>query len=181
MEIVYHIVNTDSVLLLNGGFVQSAPVVRYDSDEPLYITVLPLSAVYIPYTVSLLGGTPRANAPLVLSASLGDGHYYAELLPRHAYVYSPVQTQQKAPANLPERLLSFVQNQNFDAARALLTPSLSDSLSNDALADFFENVCAIRENKFTEKGGWLLLKQNAAADLCNITFLNQQIDNIKTE
>ena len=180
MEIVYHFVCENSVLLLNGSFVERATAVRYNAEDPLYVTVLPLSAAFLPYTVQLMGGKARSNETLALCCDLGGGHAYVELKPRYAYVYSPSERlSPMAPASTPARLLSLVREGNAEAARTLLSPTLSETLTDAALADFFEGVVAIRENTFTPQKGWLMLKEDGTADFCTITLSNGQIENIQ--
>lgn len=174
-----HIVSENSVLLLNGSFVQSANAVRYNAEDPLYITVLPLSAVFLPYTTELLGGKARSNESLTLCYDMGNNHHYIELKPRYAYVYSP--SEKSVPplsASSPARLLAFVREGNFSAARSLMTPSLGESITDAALADFFDGVVALRENIFTPQKGWLMLKNDGSASLCSISLSNGLIENI---
>lgn len=180
MEIVYHFVCDNSVLLLNGSFVERASAVRYEKDDPLYVTVLPLSAAFLPYTVMLMGGKARSNENLALCCDLGGGHVFVELKPRYAYVYCPDERLIPAlPASTPARLLSLVREKNFEAARALLSPALSETLTDAALSDFFEGVVAIRENTFTHEKGWLMLKEDGTAEHCTIILANGQIENIQ--
>lgn len=179
METVLHFVSTGCVLLLNGSFVQSASTVRYESTEPLYVTVLPLEAMFLPYTVEILGGKATTNQNLVLCCDMGEGHYYIELKPRYAYVYSPSgNTNLHVSAGVFSQLLEFVQKNNFAAARALMTESLSESVSDEGLSDFFDGVIAVRENVFTSERGYLLLKSDGTAQRCNVTYRNGRIENI---
>lgn len=179
MESVYHFVSPNSVLLLNGSFVQTAAAVRYEKSEPLFVTVLPLDAALLPYTVEIIAGKAVHNAALATCCDLGNEHYYIELRPRCAYVYSPANIPPVASAaSVPAQLLAFVQSGNFAAARSMLSPALGESITDDALADFFEGVTAVRENTFTPQKGWLLLKDNGTASVCRIDFVNGLIENI---
>lgn len=179
MESVLHFVVSGSVLLLNGSFVQSAAAVRYDSREPLFVTVLPLEAQYLPYTVEFVGGNAVTNTSLAVCRDMGEGHKYIELLPRSAYVYSASESR-RAPASqsLPSQLLEFLRAGNIAAARSLLTPSLGESVSDEGLVAFFEGVEAIRENVFTAGGGYLLIKSDGTAPRCDITVKHGLIENI---
>lgn len=180
MEIIYHFVYTDSVLLLNGSFVQSASSVRYSSTEPLFVTVLPLNAQYIQYTVQLIGGKAVSNASLTYCCDMGNGHCYVELLPRSAYVYSPEHRTAPPPADAPNMLLNLIKNGNTTAARALLTPELGESISDEGLTDFFKGVITVRPNSFTPEKGYLLIKEDSSAPIANITYRNGLIDDIST-
>lgn len=179
MESVYHFVCENSVLLLNGSFVQSATAVRYPKEEPLFVTVLPLNAMYLPYTVEILGGKAVHNASLALCCAMDNEHYYIELKPRSAYVFSPAALPPlRSSPSAPAQLLSFVKDSNFVAARALLSPRLGETVSDEALADFFDGVVAVRENAFTPQKGWLLVKEDGTAPVCEIEFSHGLIENI---
>ena len=174
-----HFVTENSVLLLNGSFVQSAAAVRYESGEPLFVTVLPLEAMYIAYTVAILDGKAVTNAQLAVCCDMGGGHKYIELRPRSAYVYAPSYKVHAAPVpSVPAQLLSYVREANFSAARTLLSPELSESISDEALADFFAGVTAVRENVFTPQKGWLFLKEDGTASVCAIDMRGGIIENI---
>lgn len=179
MELVLHFVSQNSVMLLNGSFVQSATSVRYNSDEPLFVTVLPLEAMYLPYTVEILNGKAVTNRSLALCCDMGDNHRYIELKPRYAYVYSPKPAETSPLAvSAPAQLLLFVREGNYSAARSLMTPELGESVSDEALADFFDGVLAVRENTFTPSRGFLLLKNDGTAPRCDIAINNGLIENI---
>lgn len=179
MESVYHFLSQNSVLLLNGAFVQSATAVRYAKNEPLFVTVLPLYASCLPYTVEVLGGKAITNESLTTCCDMGEGHYYIELHPRNAYVFSPaVPPTPPQTASAPAQLLSFLRGGNVSAARSMLSPSLSASVTDEALGEFFEGVTAVRENTFTPQKGWLLLKEDGTAALCRIEFSHGLIENI---
>ena len=180
MESVLHFVCVDSVLLLNGSFVQSASSVRYPADEPLFVTVLPLDATYLPYTAEILGGKAVSNQNLALCCDMGNNHYYIELKPRSAYVYAQSRFRTAAPsiATVPAQLLDFVKSGNYAAARSMMTGELNESITDEALADFFEGVLAIRENVYTPARGYLLIKDDGTAPLCDIEIRNGRIENI---
>lgn len=178
MECIYHFVSVGSVLLLNGSFVQSAVSVRYNADEPLFVTVLPLDAAYLPYTAELLNGKAVTNQSLAVCCDMGDGHYYVELKPRGAYVYSPQTRTVPIYSDAVSQFLGFVQNKNYAAARSMMSGELSESVSDDALADFFNDVLYIRENIFTPQKGYLLIKQDGTAPRCEIEIKNGLIENI---
>lgn len=169
----------DCVLLLNGSFVQTAASVRYDADEPLYVTVLPLDATYLPYTVELIDGKTVSPTPLVTCSDMGEGHRLIELALRSAYVYSPsASAVPPPPPGALAQLLSFVHSGNFAAARAMMSPELSDSVTDSALADFFDGVVSVRENIYTSEGGYLLVRNDGTAARCEITVRGGLIENI---
>ncbi len=179
MESVLHIVSPHSVLLLNGSFVQSAAAVRYEQNEPLFVTVLPLDATFLSYTVELLGGKAVCNQSLVTCCDMGGGHHYIELKPRSAFVYAPgIPPVVESSVSVPAQLLRFVRDGNFDAARSMMTQSLRDSLSDEALSDFFDGVFAVRENVYTPQKGYLLLKTDGTATQCVFEMHGGLIENV---
>ena len=182
MEYVLHFYFSDSVLLLNGSFVQSATAVRYESLEPLFVTVLPLSAAYIPYTVQIVDGKAVSNSDIAVCCDMGGGHRYIELKPRYAYVYSPsAPPTVKASVSLASQLLDFVKEGNFSAARLLMTKKLSDTISDEALSDFFGGVIAVRENIYTPRKGHLLIKSDGTAPYCDVIMRDGLIDEISVD
>ena len=182
MEYVLHFYFSDSVLLLNGSFVQSATSVRYESLDPLYVTVLPLSAAYLPYTVQIVDGRAVSNSDLAVCCDMGGGHRYIELKPRYAFVYSPYSPPAvKASASLPSQLLDFIRAGNFSAARTLMTPKLNNAISDEALSSFFDGVIAVRENIYTPRKGYLLVKSDGTAPYCEVSLKDGLIDDIATD
>ena len=182
MEYVLHFYIKDSVLLLNGSFVQSATSVRYDSDDPLFVTVLPLSAAYLPYTVQIVDGKAVSNADLAVCCDMGGGHRYVELKPRYAYVYSPSSPSTvKTSVSLPSQLLEFVKEGNFSAARLLMTKRLSEAISDEALREFFGGAVAVRENIYTPRKGYLLVKSDGTAPYCDVSMRDGLIDDISVD
>ena len=182
MEYVLHFYLSDSVLLLNGSFVQSATSVRYESLDPLFVTVLPLSAAYLPYTVQIVDGKAVSNADLAVCCDMGGGHRYIELKPRYAFVYSPSSpTAVKTSATLPSQLLDFIRHGNFSAARTLMTKRLGSAISDEALSGFFDGVLAVRENIYTPRKGHLLVKSDGTAPFCDVIIKDGLIDDISVE
>ena len=178
MESVYHFVSENCVLLLNGSFVQTASSVRYASEDSLYVTVLPLEAVYLPYTVQIIGGKAVTNRSLAVCCDMGENHWYIELKPRYAYVYSQTISKATAPSSAPARLLEFIREGNYAGARTLMSEDLNKSVSDEALTDFFDGVTAVRENIYTPQKGWLLIRSDGKADRCDITVRGGLIENI---
>ena len=166
------------MLLLNGSFVQTAAAVRYASDDPLYVTVLPLEAAYLPYTVEILNGKAVTNVSLTVCCDMGGGHRYIELKPRSAYVYSPASMRASEPSSTPGQLLGYVRAGNFTAARSLMSDELAESVSDEALGEFFEDVPSVRENIYTPEKGWLLIKKDGTAQRCDIIVHGGLIENI---
>ena len=93
-------------------------------------------------------------------------------------MFSPQTPVTEPVASAPAQLLAFVREGNFSAARSMLAPDLSDSISDEALADFFDGVLSVRENAFTPQKGYLLVKSDGTASRCEITMRGGLIENI---
>ena len=90
MRIMYAFVpHFECVTLINGAFNERPAALSYPSASPLYITLLPLRAILLPYTVRLIGGKVASNAELARSFEAGADRYIITFDERHNYVYSP--------------------------------------------------------------------------------------------
>ncbi|MCX4314064.1 MAG: hypothetical protein OSJ83_09470, partial [Clostridia bacterium] len=67
---------------------------------------------------------------------------------------------------------------NFTAARSLMSDELAESVSDEALGEFFEDVLSVRENIYTPEKGWLLIKKDGTAQRCDIIVHGGLIENI---
>ncbi len=154
----------DCVYLINGAFNEKARVITYPAASPLYVTVLPLKALLLPYTVKLAGGKVLSNAELAVSYEVADGHFAVRLAERHNYVYSPACVQSLNPRGGREcRFYRAVKAGDFAAARKMMTAELSESASDDDLAEFFAPYADIIENRFADlSGGFFLINKNTS-------------------
>lgn len=181
MELIYHIkTEVNAVFLLNGSFVESAEKVIYRDSEPLYITVLPLEALYLPYTVKLTDGKAITNESLTDSFSLGKGHFYVILKARYNYVYSPErQSEPIVESGIVPKFFKNIRDKRFGLARECLTHELSASVDDGALTEFFADYVAAIENVYTPAKGWFLLKKEGDASVCDIKIRSGLIDNFE--
>jgi len=145
-------INTDfpSVFLLNGTFSEKADSFSYPANEPLYITVLPLEAHLLPYTVKMLGAKSLYNSNLVASFSFEDG-VFAKLLPRYNYMYEHKEPKNKTKVNatVPEKLFWAVKQNDFELAKKYCTDGLLETINEDGLAGFFDGFTAIMPDEFS--------------------------------
>ena len=138
----------ECVTMLNGAFNERPAPLSYPTDAPLYVTLLPLRAMLLPYTVRLLGGRVTANRELAECFGIGADRYIATFAERHNYVYSPV--VMPPATGLPEKLLRLIKAGDLPAARALMTPDLSASVSDEAITEFFAPYSGITENPYRD-------------------------------
>lgn len=181
MEHVYYPrFSRGAVFLINGSFVEKPGAVPYDDSEPLYITVLPLSAVLLPYTVKLLKGKAAENNLLCDCYEIEKGHTLCLLKPRHNYVYAPPAAPEPVHGGgVFEAFFALVKQGKTVEARRHMTPELSASLSDEGLTEFFSEYEALCENTFTPSGGYLLLGKSTAR--CKVTLTDAKIADITCE
>lgn len=134
----------ETVYLINGAFAEN-PVFRFDPDEVLYITVLPLSAHLLPYTVKIVSGTVRSNRELAVCARLGGG-YFVRFMPRYAYMYGAGrQAQADGGGSVPPAFSRWLRG-TAPGGAALMTKELSSSVTDADLSAFFDGYTAAIEN-----------------------------------
>lgn len=141
MDLTLHIrASFNAVYLINGKFFETATRLVTRADEVAYITVLPLSAALLPYTVLLSGGKVRSNPDLARAATLPTGGTLVLLSPRYGYVYSPAPfpRPEKPPEGIAATLFSLVRRGELSSARALLSRDLSAAVDDEALGAFFD-------------------------------------------
>lgn len=151
MKLTYAFVpGFECVIMLNGAFNEKPAPISYPASSPLYVTLLPLQAIYLPYTVRLLGGKVMSNQELASAREIGSDRYIVTFAERHNYVYSPHYTATPPARDLPEKLLRLVKAGDIPAARALMTSDLSASVSDEAITEFFAPYCGITENPYRD-------------------------------
>lgn len=150
-SIVYIKTSYKSVFLLNGTFTEKAEGLKYDFREPLYITVLPLAAYLLPYTVKVSGNEVLANETLCNVYSLPSNRVLIKLKARYNYVYSPEHKEAPQKLSEAETFFRLVKSGSLSKARELLTKTLSDSIDDEALSGFFNDFTDIIKNDFILK------------------------------
>lgn len=163
-----------SVFLVNGKFIEGGEIV-YAQNEVVYITVLPLSAVLLPYTVKLVGEKVHSNNELASCFRISDNNYLLRFLPRYNYVYS---VPSKAKENdLVEKFFKLIKENQPDKARLYLSEELSESIDNQALLGFFEDFFEIVVHD-RSKGLYYLIDNEQNGILYNFEMHNGVIENI---
>ena len=166
----------DAVYLVNGELSES-PVFSYGQDDVVYITVLPLDAALLPYTLKMVGGSVKNNVALAKSYRLESDEYHLKLMPRYNFVYSTEAIADSAPREAkPQRFFDLIQKKKLSAARELLSDELNQSIDDTSLAAFFKGffdiVPAVLSSDF------YLIDADNNGVLYNFALVNGLIDNI---
>lgn len=140
----------ECVMLINGAFNEKPAPVTYPSSSPLYVTLFPLKALLLPYTVKLLGGKAMSNTELASSCEIAADRFIIGFAERHNYVYSPKAVEETPIKGLPPRLFALVKAGDFESARKLMTRELSESVDDAAIAEFFAPYSGIIENPYPD-------------------------------
>lgn len=134
----------DTVYLINGSFFEKPNKLVVSSGEIAFITVLPLSAGILPYTVKLSGGKVFNNTDLCSLVKISPEKYLLRFFPRYNYVYAPSQKDQPTTLDgVVLRFFSAITRGDLILARTCLTSSLSSAITDDALKEFFKPYCDI--------------------------------------
>jgi len=137
------------VYLLNGVFSENATSFSYSLEEVLYITVLPLSAHLLPYTVKLLQGKVLENTNLC-DSFIVDNNNFIKLKPRYSYMYSASNVDATSiESSVAEKLFNAVKQKDFETAKKCLSKNLLQTIDNQALEDFFVGYKSIIKDEFS--------------------------------
>ncbi len=166
----------ESVFLINGNLIEGGEIV-YAENEVVYLTVLPLSAMLLPYTVKLVGGAIKSNEELAKCYNLGAGKFYLKLLARFNYVYSIPSTKKTETGDLIEKFFKCVIENRIQDARSCLSQELSESIDDQSLLAFFDGYNDIIADDRT-KGLYYLIDQTQNGTLYNFSLKYGVIDNI---
>lgn len=171
MEIKFRILpETNSVFLLSGSFLEG-DTFSIGSDEVVYLTVLPLGAAFLPYTVKLIGCVVASNKDLALCVRTGEREY-ALKLGRRNFVYS--EGHFVGSDDPCCEFFYFVKGGHFNFASELLSPSLKSGLSDKAMQRFFFGYSDIV--KVDDK--FFLVDGDGVGKPCSFSLANGKIDNI---
>jgi len=176
-----------TVYLLNGTFSEKADGFSYPKNEPLYITVLPLSAHLLPYTVKIVGAKAIENAQLCVSF-FKENFTYVKLLPRYNYVYMAKEaSSMQVNSSTPERLFNAVRGKNFALAKKYLSQNLIETIDDAALEAFFDPYNAIVKDEFNKVElvaigeNYYLIDKDLNGTLFSFEIFDGLIDNITSE
>ncbi|MCL2675717.1 MAG: hypothetical protein FWE84_03915 [Firmicutes bacterium] len=164
----------DTVFLINGRLFEGGDI-AYGENEVVYVTVLPLSALLLPYTVKMVGGSIKSNHELVKCYSLEPGRFYVKFFPRFSYVYCVPSVERVETRDIAEKFFKAVSEKKTDEARECLTRELSDSIDDRSLLSFFDGF---KDIVVMERGLYYLIDKNDRGVLFNFLVKNTVIDNI---
>lgn len=182
MKVMLHLkTEFETVFMINGVFVEDARTVKHDSQQALYITVLPLNAALLPYTVKLSGLKAASNTELCKTITLAENDLLIYLSPRYNYVYSAKPINNIKPNDSVEQFFDMIKRGDVKNARLLMTEELSLSVTDEGLKDFFadyENI--IYNDGYIEKSGntYFLLNEKGNGTLFDFIVKDNLIDNI---
>lgn len=157
--------------LINGKVFDEERL-ELDDECVYYFTVLPLDAVFLPYTVKVVGCAPVSNQRLCARVVV-DNRTFLLFTKRYNYVFSPSAFEED---NRLSCLLGLIKQRRFAEARQRLTPSLSSAVSDETLVAFFEKfefAVAIGGTEF------LLASSSGNGSIVNVVEKDHLIDDIK--
>ncbi len=167
----------DAVFTINGSFTEGRKTLSLSDDEIYYITVFPLNAALLPYTVKLANGFVASNDELARVCELSPSQRILKLSPRYAFVYASGGEKQIKEASLPLRFFNAVKDGKLSEARSFLTTDLSSSVSLDALSSFFDGFYDLIEND----GKFYLVDGNGKAAKYRFIIKDNLIDDVSEE
>ena len=180
---VYFSVKTDfkTVLMVGGNFTEKTRL-YLSLDDVYYITVLPLCAVFLPYTVKIALGKVVNNTDLASIYKMRNGEYVLRLKPRYAYVYSPSDNDLKNPPSLATQFFRAVKQKDISLARSLLTQDLNASIDDNALLCFFDDFTDImsqdEDNMSAEQNCSYLVDKHNNVLLFRFSIINGKINDV---
>ena len=162
----------ECVYSVNGRITEGGRISLTES-EVYYITVFPLSAVYLPYTVKTVGNRIHSNKELCVRITVKDLTYLL-FCKRYPYVYSP--TPYACDGGTVKEFFSLVKQNKFDKARGLMSKALSESVSNDALKGFFEKYEYVLDTEVADE--WILATKEGEGEYFTFVLRHGLIEDI---
>jgi len=173
----------ESVFLINGRLSEGG-VVSYLDNEVVYVTVLPLEAFMMSYTVKLVGAKIKSNEDLAACYDLGDGNFYLKLLSRYNYVYAVGDKsmdkegeKRKAALGIVEQFFKAVTKGRINLARECLSEDLSRSIEDEDLSAFFDGYSDLVKSE-KRSGEYYLIGKGGKSTLFYFDIDGGVIDNI---
>ena len=172
----------ESVFLVNGTFLDRPKTLIVQKQGVTYITVLPLSSALLPYTVKVCGERVSTNTQLCKCVKLTEEKYLLVFSPRYNYVYTAKETNSQSASDIPCRFFELVKKGDISFARKMLTASLSQSVDDNALTDFFGGYETIlRDDGYIHggKNNYLLIDENGNHTSFHFVLSGELIDDVK--
>ncbi len=162
----------ECVYSVNGRIVEGG-VIDLEPNSVYYVTVFPLNAVFLPYTVKTIGNKVCCNNDLCVKVCAKD-RVYLLFCKRYSYVYSPTPFSEEH--DTVGTFFACVKQNKTDRARTLLSQSLSKSVSDDMLKGFFEKYEYILKTDDDDK--WLLATKKGEGEYFTFSIKHGLIDDI---
>ena len=163
----------ECVYTVNGVFFEGG-VINLEENCVYYITVFPLNAVYLPYTVKTVGNRVYSNKDLCLFVNSARESFLL-FCKRYSYVYAPTPFCEEN--GIVGEFFSYVKQNKADKARALLCRELDKSVSDEALFGFFEKYEYIVKSE--DKDKWILATKQGEGDTFTFIIKNGFIEEIE--
>ncbi|MCL1945391.1 MAG: hypothetical protein FWF56_06290 [Firmicutes bacterium] len=183
MSIVLHFeASFEAVYSVNGIFLESANKIKYQDNQAIYVTVFPLKAQLLPYTVKLIGGKVVTNKELCDSFALPLDNYFVKLHPRHNYVYSPQTRRTDISTDIVEQFYNYIKKGNLTMARTMMTEDLNKCIEDDGMTAFFAEFVELIKNNFFDdlpNSGYFLITKDGQNAFYIFDIVDGLIDNIR--
>ena len=164
----------ECVFLLDGRFFEGDEFVTA-TDDVVFLTVLPLDAQFVPYTVKLIGHRVMSNRSLALSCKITAREYALKLGKRYSLIYS--EDHRNYPSDECVRFFYFVKGGHFNLAAGMLSPSLRSALGDRELSAFFDEYADV----IKYGNDYYAVDGQGIGHKCLISFLDAKIDDISIE
>lgn len=139
-----------------------------------YVTVLPLNAVYLPYTVKLVGSIVVSNQSLALSCKIDENEYALRLGSRQ-HVYSP--SHISLMGDICIKFFYLIKGKHFGLASELMSDSLKAGLGESELIAFFEGF----SHMINSKGKYYAVDKQGVGHICTFCVSDGKIDDVSIE
>lgn len=164
---------TESVYLISGRFFEGDSFVC-SSNDVIYLTVLPLDARFLPYTVKIIGNAVSSNEGIAFMCKIGEDRYALKLGLRYSFIYSA--GHRNLSDDICSRFFYFVKGKHFGSASELLGSGLT-GVGEDDLAAFFKDYSEILK----VKDRYFLMDGHGVGHECVFAFKGGKIDNISID
>lgn len=164
---------TESVYLIGDRFFEGDGFVCSPS-EVVYLTVLPLDARYLPYTVKLIGNKTASNEGVAFMCKIGENEYALKLGLRYSFVFSA--EHKNLSDDMCCRFFYYVKGKHYDSAFELLSSGLAGFNERD-LEAFFKEYTEILK----VKDKYFLMDDLHVGHECVFALNGGKIDNISID
>lgn len=164
---------SECVYLLNGSFFEGERIV-VSQNSVLFVTVLPLNAQYLPFTVKLIGAKVVSNHALALSCKTGETEYVLKLGKRQ-YVYSA--THDCLPSEAELRFFYLIKGKHLSLVGEMMSKSLRAGLSDAELLAFWDDY----NDLIKVNGTCYAVDEAGVGHRCKFTFVENKIDDVSVE